>query len=73
MNGLEKKSFRKRSDPINLKTVNITVKLPHENTSEKSNFCNLNNLKKHNRTSPDVQFKEFSLTKRTTRPRTDYE
>ena len=29
--------------------------------------------KKHSRTSPDVQFKEFSLTKQTTRPRTNYE
>ena len=28
--------------------------------------------KKHSRTSPDVQFKEFSLTKKT-RPKTDYE
>ena len=30
-------------------------------------------VKKHSRTSPDVQFKEFSLTKQKTRPRTDYE
>ena len=29
--------------------------------------------KKHSRTSPDVQFKKFSLTKQKTRPRTDYE
>ena len=29
--------------------------------------------KKHSRTSPDVQFKEFSLTKQKNRPRTDYE
>ena len=29
--------------------------------------------KKHSRTSPDVQFKELSLTKHKTRPRTDYE
>ena len=37
---LEKKSFRKKSDPINLKTVNIKVKLPHVNTtSEKAIFC----------------------------------
>ena len=26
-------------------------------------------IKKHSRTSPDVQFKEFSLTKQKTRPR----
>ena len=30
------------------------------------------NEKKHIRTSPDVQFKEFSLTKHKTRPRTNY-
>ena len=30
-------------------------------------------IKKHSRTSPDVQFKEFSFTKQKTRPRTDYE
>ena len=30
-------------------------------------------LKKNSRTSPDVQFKEFSLTKPITRPKTDYE
>ena len=29
-------------------------------------------MKKHSRTSPDVQFNEFSLTKKT-RPKTDYE
>ena len=29
--------------------------------------------KKHIRTSPDVQFKELTLTEQTTRPRTDYE
>ena len=29
--------------------------------------------KKHSRSSPDVQIKEFSLTKQKTRPRTDYE
>ena len=29
--------------------------------------------KKHSRTSPDVQFKEFSLTEQKIRPGTDYE
>ena len=29
--------------------------------------------KKHSRTSPDEQFKEFSLTKQTSRPTKDYE
>ena len=30
-------------------------------------------IKKHSRTSLDVQFKHFSFTKQKTRPRTDYE
>ena len=30
-------------------------------------------IKTHSRTSPDVQFKELSLTKQKTRPRTHYE
>ena len=30
-------------------------------------------VKKHSRKSRDVQFKDFSLTKQKTRPRTDYE
>ena len=30
-------------------------------------------LKKYSRKSPDAHFKEFSLTKQTNRPRTDYE
>ena len=33
----------------------------------------LKRIKKHSRTSPDVQFKEFVLTKQKTRPRTYYE
>ena len=37
-------------------------------------FQNLGEIeKKHSRTCPDVQFKEFLLTKQKTRPRTDYE
>ena len=31
------------------------------------------NCKKHSRTSTEIQFKEFSLTKQKTRPRTEYE
>ena len=34
---------------------------------------NHDEIKKHSRTSPDVQFKEFSLTLQTTRPRADNE
>ena len=30
-------------------------------------------VKKHSRTSPDVQFNEFSLTKQKNRLRTDFE
>ena len=30
-------------------------------------------LKKHSRTNPDVQFKEFSVTKQKIRPTTNYE
>ena len=34
---------------------------------------NLDEIKKHSRASPDVQFKKISLTKQKPRPRTDYE
>ena len=39
----------------------------------KRNIFLFDEVKKHSRTSPDVQFKEFSLTKRKTRLRTDNE
>ena len=39
----------------------------------KRNIFLFDEVKKHSRTSPDVQFKEFSLTKQKTRPRMDYE
>ena len=39
----------------------------------KRNIFLFDEVKKHSGTSPDVQFKEFSLTKQKTRPRTDYE
>ena len=39
----------------------------------KRNIFLFDEVKKHSRRSPDVQFKEFSLTKQKTRPRTDYE
>ena len=32
-------------------------------------WCTKTTIKKHSRTSPDLQFKEFSLTKQKTRPR----
>ena len=35
----------------------------------KQNIFLFDEVKKHSRTSPDVQFKEFSLTKQKTRPR----
>ena len=42
-------------------------------TNVKRKRASEDETKKHSRTSPDVQFKEFSLTKQKTRPRTDYE
>ena len=42
-------------------------------TKVKRKKFSFDQVKKHSRTSPDVQFKEFSLTKQETRPRTDYE
>ena len=39
----------------------------------KRNIFLFDEVKKHSRTSPDVQLKEFSLIKQKTRPRTDYE
>ena len=39
----------------------------------KRNIFLFDEVKKHSRTSPDVQFKEFSLTKQKTRHRTDCE
>ena len=39
----------------------------------KRNIFLFDEVKKHSRTSPDVQFKEFLLTKQKTRPRSDYE
>ena len=39
----------------------------------KRNIFLFDEVKKHSRTSPDEQFKEFSLTKQTSRPKTDYE
>ena len=42
--------------------------------AQKQNEKDLQTMKqKNSRTSPDVQFKGFSLTKQKTRPRTDYE
>ena len=42
-------------------------------TSKIMKMCEQILKKKHSRTRPDVQFKEFSLTKQKTRPRKDYE
>ena len=39
----------------------------------KRNIFLFDEVKKHNRTSPDEHIKEFSLTKQTSRPKTDYE
>ena len=46
----------------------------HSNlTSKIMKMCEQILKKKHSRTSPDLQFEEFSLTKQKTRPRTDHE
>ena len=58
-----KKSFRKFD--LQLCCVNkCETKKERQTTKQK---------KKHSRTSPDVQFKEFSLTKQKTRPGMNFE
>ena len=54
---------------INCKAVEVTEVI----ASQIQNKNMLDEVKKHSRTSPDVQFEEFSLTKQITRPKTDYE
>ena len=46
--------------------------LKKQQNEVKRNIFLFDEVTKHSRTSPDVQFKEFSLTKQKTRPRTDY-
>ena len=60
---------------FNCKAVEVTEVIEKANSkkSGRKNHRGRRRIKKHSRTSPDVQFKEFSLTKKTTRPRTDYE
>ena len=53
----------------NCKAVEVTEVIE----SQIRNKNMLDEVKKHSRTNPDVQFKEFSLTKQITRPKTDYE
>ena len=52
---------------------NLTFQLCCVNKCKTKKERQTTKQKKHSRTSPDVQFKEFSLTKQKTRPRTDYE
>ena len=54
---------------FNCKAVEVTKVIENVN-SKKSGW---EETKNHSRTSPGVQFKEFSLTKPKIKPRTDYE
>ena len=70
--------MNKKLAPLRAKndvTHAIQLKLHEQKVAVTSYGRNKNHdeIKKHSRTSPDVQFKEFSLTKQKTRPRTDYE
>ena len=56
---------------FNCKAVEVTEAIEKVKVRRNKNL--LDEVKKHSRTSPDVQFKEFSLTKQKTRPRMDYE
>ena len=56
---------------------NIKIKIKKKTKNQCQNAeCHMviknRKRKKHRRTSPDVQFKEFSLTKQKARPKTDY-
>ena len=60
---------------FNCKAVEVTEVIEKVNSkkSGRKNHRWRRLVKKHNRTSLDVQFKEFSLTKQKTRPSRDYE
>ena len=60
---------------FNCKSVEVTEVIEKVNSkkSGRKNHRLRRRIKKHSRTSPDVQFKEISLTKQKTRPRMDYE
>ena len=60
---------------FNCKAVEVTEVIEEVNSkkSGRKNHRWRRRIKKHSRISPDVQFKEFSLTKQKTRPRTDDE
>ena len=68
--------FLKNTEVINIKLLRTFELLLHliSNQYDHELLHQLNNdknKKKHSRTSPDVQLKEFSLTKQKTKPRTD--
>ena len=60
--------FEKRSQQSK---PEVEARIERSQNSSHEQTCFL--LKRHSRTSPDVQFKEISLTKQKTRPRTDNE
>ena len=58
---------------FNCKAVEITeIEKINSKESGRKNHQWTRRIKIHSRTSPEAQFKEFSLTKQKTRPRTDY-
>ena len=61
-----------RNQPREVKKISRKMLKKRQNEVKRNIFL-FDEVKKHSRTSPDVQFKEFSLTKQKTRPKTDYE
>ena len=53
--------------------VKVMTYVKQKTWSKGNNWQKVIELTKHSRTGPDVQFKEFSLTKQKTRQSTDYE
>ena len=60
---------------FNCKAVEVTEVIEKVNSkkSGRKNHRGRRRVKKHSRTSPNVQFEEFSFTKQKTRPSKDYE
>ena len=60
-----------RNWPREVKNISRKMLKKRQNEVKRNTFL-FDEVKKHSRTSPDVPFKEFSLTKQKTRPRMDY-
>ena len=61
-----------RNQPREVKKISRKMLKKRQNEVKRNIFL-FNEVKKHSRTRPDEQFKEFSLTKQKTRPKRDYE